>query len=133
MDKPNNNNNNNSTGVISTSERQITVFYNSNSDKAKQTLAYARTHGLAIEEIDVLKHHFTGTQITEMAFRLGIEVNELVNQEHFKYRKKFNFKDFSSEDWITMIQNHPDILKQPIVFWGSKTILVETPTDILKI
>ena len=128
MDKPKEN-----TGVISTSERQITVYYNSSSDTAKQTLAYARTHGLAIEEIDVLNTPLTGTQITELAFRLGIKVNEMVNQEHFKYRRKFNFKDFSSEDWITMIQNHPEIMRQPIVLRGNKTMLVETPTDILKI
>ena len=120
-------------GVISTSERQITMFYNSISDTAKQTLAYARTHGLAIEKIDVLQNSLTGTQITELAFRLGIKVNEMVNQDHFKYRKKFDFKDFSSEDWITMIQNHPEIMKQPIVLRGNKTMLVETPTDILKI
>ena len=121
------------TGVISTSERQITMFYNSKSDKAKQTLAYARTHGLAIEEIDISKTPLTGTQIAELADRLSIKINELVNQEHFKYRRKFNFKDFSSEDWITMIQNHPEIMKQPIVLRGNKTMLVETPTDILKI
>lgn len=122
-----------STGVISTSERQITVFYNPISDTAKQTLAYARTHGLAIEEIDVSKTPMTGTQIAELANRLDIEIKELINMNHHKYRRKFTFQHFSCEDWITMIQNHPEIMKQPIALRGNKTILVETPTDILKI
>ena len=122
-----------STGVISTSERQITIFYNSESDKGKQTLAYARTHGLAIEEIDLSLTPLTGTQIAELANRLGIEIEDLINQEHYKYRKKFTFQNFSCEDWITMIQNHPEIMKQPIALKGHKTILVEKPTDILNI
>lgn len=120
-------------GVISTSGRQITLFYLSKSDRAKQTLAYARTHGLVVDEIDLSKTILTGTQIVELADRLGIRVFELVNQEHFKYRRKFKIKEFSSEDWITMIQNHPEIMRQPIALCGDKTILVETPTDILKI
>ena len=122
-----------STGVISTSERQITIFYNSESDKAKQTLAYARTHGLPIEEIDITQTPMTGTQIAELAKRLGIDIEELINQDHYKYRKKFIFQNFSCEDWITMIQNHPEIMKQPIALRGNKTIMVIKPTDILNL
>lgn len=120
-------------GMIARSERQLTVFYNPRTALAKHTLAYARTHGLAMDEIDILKTPFTGTQVAELAKRLGIEIKDLVNQEHYKYRRKFTYQYFSPEDWITMIQNHPEILKQPIVLRGNKTVLVETPTDILKI
>lgn len=120
-------------GVISTSDGQITLFYNSRSQRGKQTLAYAQTHGLPIEEVDILMTPLTGTQITELADRLGISIKEMVNQEHYKYRRKFTVQCFSSEDWITVIQNHPEIMKQPIALRGNKTILVETPTDIIRI
>lgn len=118
-------------GVIATSHRQITLYFNSQSRRGKQTLAFAKSHGLAIEEIDILNTTLTGTQITELADRLGVRVNEMVNQEHYKYRKKFTAQCFSSEDWITVIQNHPEIMIQPIALWGDKTILVKTPTDII--
>ena len=76
---------------------------------------------------------FTGTQITELAKRLGLSINEMINQDHYKYRRKFTTQCFTSEDWITVIQNHPEIMKQPIALRGNKTLLVETPTDILRI
>lgn len=120
-------------GVISGSDRQITLFYNSRSQRGKQALTYARSHGLPIEEIDILKTPMTGTQITELADRLGINIDEMVNQEHYKYRRKFTLQCFSSEDWITVIQNHPEIMIQPIALRGARTILVKTPTDILRI
>ncbi|MGB3344807.1 MAG: hypothetical protein WBA61_12940 [Aequorivita sp.] len=120
-------------GVISTSDGQITLFYNSRSLRGKQTLAYARTQGLPLEKIDILKTPLTGTQITELADRLGLPVKEMVNQEHYKYRRKFTLQCFTSEDWITVIQNHPEIMKQPIALRGNRTILVETPTDIIRI
>ena len=120
-------------GEIATSEKQITLFYSSKSVRAKQTLAYVKAEGLAIQEIDILKTKLTGTQIIELANRLQINVADLVNQEHPAYQSKFQFHNLSTNDWIKMIQNNPEIMKQPIAIRGDITILVETPTDIIKI
>ncbi|REE82784.1 arsenate reductase [Lutibacter oceani] len=120
-------------GEIATSERQITLFYSSNSSRAKQALAYAKAEGLPIQEIDILKTPLTGTQIAELAAKLKIEIKDLVNQEHPSYKSKFEYHKFSSEDWIKMIKKNPEIMKQPIALRGDKIILVETPSDIIKI
>lgn len=120
-------------GEIATSDRQITLFYNSRSKRAKQTLAYAKAEGWPILEIDILKTPPSGTQIAELAERLGMEVKELVNQSHPAYTSKFEPHEFSSEDWIKMIRHNPEIMKQPIAIRGNITILVETPTDIIRI
>jgi len=120
-------------GEIATSDRQITLYYSSKSTRAKQTLAYAKTEGLPIQEIDILNNTLTGTQIVELAERLGLKVADLVNQQHPAYTAKFERHDLSTDDWIKMIHHNPDIMKQPIAIRGGNTILVETPTDILKI
>ena len=111
-------------GEIATSDRQITLFYSSKSVRAKQTLAHAKAEGLPIEEIDILKTKLTGTQIVELADRLHIEVADFVNQEHPSYKTHFEHHDFSERDWIKMIQNNPEIMKQPITLRGDITILV---------
>lgn len=120
-------------GKIATSHRQITLFYSSNSTRAKQTLAYAQAEGLPILKIDILKTPITGTQIADLAGRLKIEIRELVNMEHPSYTQKFKSHDLSETDWMKMIQKNPEIMKQPIALRGDTTILVETPTDIIKI
>jgi arsenate reductase len=120
-------------GELATSDRQITLFYSSNSVRAKQTLAYAKAEGLPIEEIDILKTKLTGTQIVELADRLNMEVADLVNQEHPTYKSQFKPHNYSTDDWIKMIRNNPEIMKQPIALRGDLTILVETPSDIIRI
>ncbi|MDB9755942.1 hypothetical protein OAB20_06620 [Winogradskyella sp.] len=120
-------------GEIATSNRQITLFYSSKSVRAKQTLAYAKAEGLPILEIDILKTKLTGTQITELAEKLHLKIEDLINQEHPAYTSHFEHHNFSSNDWIKMIQHNPKIMKQPIALRGDVTILVETPTDIIKI
>ncbi len=86
-----------------------------------------------MQEIDILKTKLTGTQIVELADRLHMEVADLVNQEHPSYKKYFEHHDFSTDDWIKMIRHNPEIMKQPIALRGDITILVDTPTDIIKI
>jgi len=120
-------------GEIATSNRQITLYYSSKSNRAKQTLAYAKSEGLAIQEIDILKTPITGVQIAELAERLGIEIKDFVNQEHPLYSSKFKHHELSPEDWIKMIKHNPEIIRQPIALRGDKTILVESPSDIIKI
>ena len=120
-------------GEIATSERQITLFYSSKSTRAKQTLAYAKAEGWPILEIDILKVPLTGTQIAELADRLHLEIKDLVNQEHPSYKSHFEPHEFSPDDWIKMIKHNPEIMKQPIALRGDITILIETPTDIIKI
>ncbi|CAM4134308.1 arsenate reductase family protein [Gillisia hiemivivida] len=118
---------------IATSKNQITLYYNSESGIAKQTLAYAKAEGLPIQEIDILKTKITGTQIVELAAKLYIEVEDLVNQEHPSYKSHFENHNFSTDDWIKMIQHNPEIMNQPIALRGDTTILVKTPTDIINI
>ncbi|QNK77149.1 hypothetical protein H7F37_13680 [Winogradskyella sp. PAMC22761] len=120
-------------GEIATSNRQITMFYSSNSVRAKQTLAYAQAEGLKIKKVDILKTKLTGLQIVELAERIGLEVSDLVNQDHPVYKKQFENHNFSTDDWLKMIRHYPEIMKQPILLCGDKSILIETPTDINKI
>lgn len=120
-------------GEIATSNRQITLYYSSKSIRAKQALAFAKAEGLPIQEIDILKTKLTGTQLVELAGRLNMEVEDLVNQEHPAYTSHFEHHNLSTDDWIKMIQHNPEIMKQPIALRGDKTILVTSPTDIIKI
>lgn len=120
-------------GEIATSDRQITLFYNSKSVRAKQTLVYAEAEGLAIREVDILASPPTGTQLAEIAGRLNLKIEDLVNQDHPSYSSQFEHHDFSDDDWIKMIRHNPEIMKQPIALRGDMTILIETPTDIIKI
>ena len=120
-------------GEIATSRRLITIYYHPESIRARKAIAYAKAEGLKLQEINILKTILTGTQIAEIADRLQLKIKDLVNQNHPVYRRIYEQANLSSEDWIKLIQHHPEIMKQPIAISGTKTILVETPSDIIRI
>jgi arsenate reductase len=120
-------------GQIATSNRQITLYCIENSSVAKQTLAYAKAESLSVLIVDISKTPITGTQILEMAKGLGMEIKDLIDRDNHLFNSKNESPNLSSDDWITMIQQYPEILKQPIAIKGDHTILVATPTDIIKL
>lgn len=120
-------------GEIETSNRQITLYYGDKTEKAKKILATAQAQGLPVVEVDLQKTKLTGTQIIELANRLNLRVEDLINQEHPSYMAHFDQHDFSAEDWVKMIQNNPDLLIHPIAIRGDRTILVKTSTDVLSL
>ena len=118
---------------IATSNRQITFIYNSESVRARKALALVQTKELPIREIDVLTTKLTGEQIAEIAGSLKLSVQDMVNEEHPYFKEHFGNAEFSDMDLLTMIEHNPQILKQPIAMLGDKTILVDTPTDVLQL
>ena len=120
-------------GEIATSERQITIYCNRNTEKAKKTLAYAQAQGVPVLAIDVTKTPLTGTQIAELAEMLGFAIHELIEPQSPGFSQELPGYDLSEEDWITMIRKNPEILKQPIAIRGHKAILVKSPSDIIRI
>jgi arsenate reductase len=111
----------------------ITLYYNSESARAKQTLAYAQTENIPIHDVNILKTILPGTKIAQLAKGLGIEVSELVNQEHPTYTDKFENHTFSTDDWIKMIHHNPEIMRQPIAVKGDIVMMISSPRDIEKL
>lgn len=120
-------------GEIATSNRLITLFYNPNSVIAEKTLAYAKADGLPIREVDILKTPFTGTQLEELAEGLHMNIDGLANKEHPDFKKYFGNPNLSDEDWIKILCKNPQLINEPIAMRGDKTILVKTPSDIVKL
>ncbi|MFB9054323.1 hypothetical protein ACFFVB_14645 [Formosa undariae] len=121
-------------GVLAEDNKQLTLIYSSESSVGKQTLAYANASDKKLLSIDISKTKVTGTQWAEIASKLGLKIGDLVDQEHPNYVKNFGDKGaiLSSEDWIKILQNQPEVLKGCIVINGKKSLIITNPSDLVK-
>jgi len=118
-------------GEIATSDREVVLFYNPQSVLSKKVIAYAEAEGFALREVDIQKNRFTGTQLEELADRLHITINGLVNKAHPDFKKYFGNPDLSDRDWIKLLRKNPELLIEPIIIRGDKTRRVKTPSEIV--
>lgn len=120
--------------VISSPKNQITLYFDPNSNRGKQTLVYAKTYKLPISEIDITKEPFTGTQLLELTRLLGLSLSEIADTERALYKEEIgDSKSFSDEDWITVLTQNPELVRSPIAMKGKKVMMINTPTDILQL
>ena len=121
-------------GVISEDKNQMTLIYNSETSVGKQTLAYANAADKKLRSIDISKTKVTGTQWAEIASQLDVKIADLVDQEHTNFVQNFGDKAalLSSEDWIKVLQNQPEVLSGCIVLNGKDSLIITNPSDLVK-
>jgi len=118
---------------LATSEYEIVLFYNPNRESAQKTLGYAKGEGLPVRDVDILKNVFTGTQLEELAERLLVPIEGLVNKDHPDLPSQFKEANLSDNDWIKFLRKNPEFIKEPIAIRGHKSIFVETPSDLARL
>jgi arsenate reductase-like glutaredoxin family protein len=121
-------------GVISTNNRQIKLYYNSETSLGKQTIAYVNASGKKILTIDISKTKVTGTQWLEIINKLNIHISELVNQKHPDFVKIYGDKEvnLTENDWLKLIEKQPIVVTYPIVINGKQFLQIKTPSDFTK-
>ena len=112
--------------------KEITLIYNSQDHIGKQILAYAQIENIPIHDIDLVHMKLTPTQWAEVAGKMGIAVQDLVNTQSPDFIQKFGHHDeFSDDDWLKVLVHNPEVLKAPIVMKGDKIVMMTNPQDML--
>lgn len=105
--------------VISNDEKLIKLFYNSDSNVGKQTFGYLHASEKDLIAIDTKKTLVTGTQWADLADHLNKTISDLVHKEHPSFLENYEAEsEFSDEDWIKILQKHPEVFVYPIVING---------------
>lgn len=119
--------------IFANTDKEITLIYSSEDHIGKQILAYCQVESLPIHEIDLKQTKVTIMQWAELAQRMGIETKELVNTESSAYLQKFEKdSDFDENDWLSLLEKNPDVLRAPIVMKGDKVVLMSNPQEMLQ-
>ena len=121
-------------GTIATNGRKITLYYNSATSLGKQVYAYVYASEKNVQALDISKTKVTGTQWATIAEKLNISVSDLVNKEHPDFTKNYEKNsDLSTDDWIKILNAHPECLKSSVAIIGDDYFLIETPSEFINL
>ncbi|MBQ0733386.1 arsenate reductase family protein [Aquimarina celericrescens] len=120
-------------GIISTDKNKITLIYNSETSLGKQTYGYVSASKKDILAVDTSKTNIPGTQWIEIANNLGIQISELVNKEHPNFQESYSANvKLETNDWLKVLDNHPEVVANPILILDEKFYQIENPSDFVK-
>lgn len=120
-------------GVISTDKNEIKLYFHSGSSIGKQIQAYVSASERKILAIDISKTKVTGTQWTELAKGLNLSISDLINKEHPDFTSNYEEDiDLDEEDWLKILDKHPEVLTTPIAIIGKRFVQLHSPSDFIK-
>lgn len=117
--------------VLATNKRQFTLIYNSETSLGKQTLGYVESAGDKIHTVDISKTKLGDTAWVSIAEGLNKPLSELFAKD-LPDLPDVNASDFSTNDWLKLLQKNPSLLQKPIAINGDAYMQVETPSKILR-
>lgn len=118
-------------GVIAKDKRKITIYYHSGTAIGEQTLAYVNVSEKKLHAVDIAKTNVTGTQWTELADGLGMEIHDLIDTSHPDFKKQFgtNTPKMLQHDWLKILEHEPQLLKCPIVIDGNDYLWIKSTAE----
>lgn len=103
--------------------------------KSCAALGFLKANDLNADVVDLTKNKPTKEFLSDLLKKLGIPAFELVRTSESVYKKKFEGKIFSDEEWIDAIVVHPILLQRPIFIEGDKAVIgrpVERVYELMK-
>lgn len=111
--------------------RQINLYYNSNSSLGRKCYALAESSGAKVLGIDLTNTKVTGTDWAEIADMLEVKVLDLIDQEHPIFRELYGEKvDLNSTDAMKILEKNPETLIFPIAIRGGQAIQAKGVNDL---
>ena len=109
------------------------IYHNPRCSKSRAGLQYLEENGYDIEVKDYMKEGLTREDILSIAEKTNLAVFDLVRTNEELYKTAYRGRNVSDDEWITILSEHPRLLKRPIVVNGKKAILAQPPEEIEKL
>lgn len=121
--------------MIENEPNELTLIYHSDKDDDKKARAFIETVvDYKVKTLDLKKESLTETQLAELAGKMGLPVQDLVDktyQDQLRSEDKKITSAMWSNDLLTLLKREPILVKTPIVIIGKKAYTYASSYDLL--
>jgi len=110
---------------------QITLYYNPQCSKCRQTLALIRERGIEPEIVEYLKKSPTPAEISRLIDLLGGKPHDILRAKEAAYGEKSLSKSSTKDEIVRAIVESPILMERPIVVVGEKAAIARPPEKFL--
>lgn len=112
------------------SNMEFKFIYDSNQIKEREAYGYAKSLDQHfINAIDLSKETLTERQWAEIAQKLNVTIQELIDENNDYYQDELKGKEFDEHDLLRLIKDHPQIIKTPIIDSEKHAKFIKSPYD----
>ncbi|TPE46095.1 arsenate reductase (glutaredoxin) [Pontibacter mangrovi] len=109
----------------------LKIYHNSRCSKSRQTLDLINQAGQEAEVVEYLKTPPTADELRVILQKLNMKPEQLLRKGETVYKDKYKGKEFTDEEWIQAMVEHPVLIERPIVVKDNKAVLGRPPENVL--
>jgi len=115
-------------------KKKLTVYQKPTCTKCRTTLRLLKEREAEFEAINYFETPLTEPDLRSLLKKLGLSVRQLLRKdEPVAKRLGIGKKDFSDEELISLMANHPELIQRPIVVRGNQAVLGRPPENVEKL
>ena len=108
----------------------ITIYHNPKCRKSREGLQYLHDKGLECTVVEYLKTPFSRNQLKDLLMKLNMRPLEIVRMQEDEFKEKLKGKNFTDEEWITILLENPKLIQRPLVVRDHKAVLGQPAEEI---
>jgi arsenate reductase len=97
----------------------IKVLHNNTCSKSRAILEHLDENNVAFEIIDFMEQPLSEIELKTVLKKLNTDVQGLIRKNDQLYKEKFAGKEYSDDEWITILSENPSLIQRPILIKGS--------------
>lgn len=102
---------------------KYTIYHNPRCRKSREALNLLVEEGV---DHEVVKYLDTPLNVKELKFilaKLELNVRDVIRKEEQLFKQEYKGLDFTDDEWLLVLSEHPKLLQRPIVVKGSKAVI----------
>ncbi len=109
------------------------IYHNPRCTKSRETLQLIQEAGMDVEIIEYLNNPPTVAELKEVIGLLGIKPADLLRKGEAIFKENYKGKNFSDDEWITIMTENPKLIERPIVIQNGKAVIGRPPERVLEL
>lgn len=110
--------------------KKIKIYHNPRCSKSREALAVLKEKGYEPEIVEYLKTILTFKEIKDILMKLNMKPLDIVRKGEELYKKKLKGKNFTEDEWIKILSEHPELIERPIIIKGNRGVLARPIENI---
>lgn len=101
----------------------VKVLHNENCSKSNAVLAFLEQSKVPFEVINMIEDPLSPLEIKTVLKKLNQRVFHLIRTTDKLYLEKFAGKNYSEEEWVSILSQNPSLIQRPVLIKGPIAIL----------
>ena len=109
------------------------IYHNPRCRKSRAGLQYLQAKGIEPEVVDYIKNPVDEAELKDILNRLNKGPREIIRTQEAIYKSDFKGRQFTEDEWIKILVEHPKLIQRPVVVKGYKAVIGDPVENIDRI